>query len=143
MDYKQITPQYLIDHNINPEGLIFGSGFLPYNPKLKDYSRQMRVYGEKSEAILWKYLKAKGVGFAFNRQKPILNYIADFYCKELEVVVEIDGAAHFASDAQKKDEERDRQMKVLGLRVIRVMDEDVRRNPERVAWYIEEQLRTI
>ena len=81
---------------------------------------------------MWRHLKAKQTGYVFNRQKPILNFIADFYCKELGLVVEIDDLSHFSEEASLKDEERDRQMRVIGLRVIRVLDSDVRKNPEHV-----------
>ena len=103
----------------------------------------MRGFGEKSEALLWKHLKAKQTGFAFNRQKPILNYIADFYCKELDLVVEIDGASHFSSEAYKKDQERDRQMQAIGLTIVRVLDSDVRKDANSVAEYIKEQCELI
>ena len=115
MSIEDITPDYLRQQGINPDGLLFSLYHLPYNPRLKEFSRNMRGYGEKSEAMLWKHLKSKQTGFAFNRQKPILNYIADFYCKELNLVVEIDGASHFSSEAYEKDQERDRQMQAIGL----------------------------
>ncbi len=68
-----------------------------------------------------------------------MNYIADFYCKELNLVIEIDGASHFTKEAQIKDMERDRQMKVLGLNILRILDNDVRKEPNRVAAFIKEQ----
>ena len=143
MHTKDITPEYLRQHDINPEGLLFSVYHLPYNPRLKEFSRDMRRYGEKSEALLWKRLKSRQTGFAFNRQKPILNFIADFYCKELGLVVEIDGASHFSQEAWEKDKERDRQMRVLGLEIVRVLDGDVCRDADRVAAYIEEQCKLI
>ena len=103
----------------------------------------MRRDGEKAEAMLWKRLKSKQTGFAFARQKPILNYIADFYCKELNIVVEIDGASHFSAEAYLKDKERDRQMRVLGLEILRVLDSDVRKDADQVARFIEEQCKII
>ena len=103
----------------------------------------MRNYGEKAEAILWKRLKSRQIGFAFNRQKPILNFIADFYCKELNLVVEIDGASHFTHEAKLKDLERDRQMQVLGLEIVRVLDGDVRKDADNVARYVEERCKDI
>ena len=92
-----------------------------------------------AEALLWKQLKARQIGFQFNRQKPILNYIADFYCKEVGVVVEIDGSSHDTPEAQLKDKERDRQMRVIGLEIIRVSDRDVLRDAVRVAEFIMEE----
>ena len=133
MNIKDITPEFLWENGINPEGMLFGPNFLPYNPTLKQFGRDLRKQGIMSEALLWKCLKNKNMGYIFNRQKPILNYIADFYCGKLNLVVEIDGASHFSAEAQERDAERDRQMQVIGLTVIRVLDRDVRDNPENVA----------
>ena len=141
MNIKDITPEFLLENGINPEGMLFGPNFLPYNPRLKDFSRDLRSRRQLSEALLWNCLKSKKTGYSFSRQKPILNYIADFFCKELRLVVEIDGSSHFSVEAQEKDRERDRQMEVLGLRVIRVKDSDVRRNPDRVADWLMEQMK--
>lgn len=143
MNIEDITPEYLISQGIEPEGMIFSKNHLPYNPHLKEFSRGMRTYGEKAEAMLWKRLKAKQIGFAFNRQKPILNYIADFYCKELGLVVEIDGASHFTQEAYLKDQKRDRQMRALGLEIVRVIDGDVRKDADAVARYIEDKCKEI
>ena len=143
MNPEDITPDYLRQQGINPDGLLFSVFHLPYNPRLKEFSRGMRGFGEKSEAMLWKHLKAKQTGFAFNRQKPVLNYIADFYCKEIGLVVEIDGASHFSAEACKKDQERDRQMQAIGLTIVRALDSDVRKDANSVAEYIKEQCELI
>ena len=143
MRIEDITPEFLHQNGINPEGMVFSQHHLPYNRRLKDFSRELRQHGEKSEAMLWKRLKSKQVGFAFNRQKPILNFIADFYCKELALVIEIDGASHFSHEACLKDQERDRQMRVIGLEIIRVRDAEIRSNPDGIANYIGEQCRVI
>lgn len=132
MNIKDITPEYLWENDINPEGLVFGLNFLPYNPRLKQLGRNLRNEGQISEALLWKCLKNKQTGYIFLRQRPILNYIVDFYCFKLRLVIEIDGASHFSAEAQERDAERDRQMQAIGLTVIRVKDSDVRRNPEMV-----------
>ena len=79
------------------------------------------------------------MGYSFRRQYPILNYIVDFYCKQLNLVVEIDGCSHFSSEAQERDAERDRQMRAVGLKVIRVNDGEVRKDAERIAKWIIEQ----
>ena len=133
MNIKDITPEYLYENGIDPKGMLFGPNFYPYNPYLKQYSRDLRNHGQLSEALLWKCLKGKRTGYRFLRQRPILNYIADFFCYELKLVIEIDGASHFSDEAQKRDAERDRQMQAIGLTVIRVKDNDVRKNPEMVA----------
>ena len=140
MNIKDISPEYLWENGINPEGLLFGPNFLPYNPRLKQLGRNLRNEGQISEAMLWKCLKNKQTGYVFLRQRPILNYIADFYCCKLRMVIEIDGASHFSTEAQKRDAERDRQMQAIGLTIIRVRDGEVRRNLEGVARYIMEQI---
>ncbi|MDO5316813.1 MAG: DUF559 domain-containing protein [bacterium] len=139
MFYHDITPEYLSNQGINPEGLTFGPNFLPYNSRLKQYSRDLRKGHQIAEVKMWKCLRAKNMGYAFRRQYPILNYIADFYCKQLNLVVEIDGYSHFSAEAQEKDAERDRQMQAIGLMVIRVNDGEVRKDAERIADWIIEQ----
>ncbi len=141
MFYKDLTPDYLNSQGISPDGLVFGPNYLPYNPRLKQFSRDLRKGYQLAEAKLWKCLKAKQMGYSFKRQSPILNFIADYYCKELDLVVEIDGNSHFSAEAQERDKERDRQMQALGLKVVRVNDNEVRKEPERVArWIIEQSL---
>lgn len=143
MYYQNITPEYLLQNNINPEGLLFGPNFYPYNPRLKQFSRDLRNQGQISEAMLWKGLKNKKTGYLFNRQKPILNYIADFFCLKLKLVIEIDGASHFSAETQERDAERDRQMQAIGITVVRVRDGDVRNNPEMVVKGIMDQFPSI
>lgn len=63
------------------------------------------------------------MGVRFLRQRPIDNYIADFFCKELKLIIEVDGYSHnFKYD---KDIERDQRLNSLGYTVLRVQDEDV------------------
>ena len=143
MDIKDITPEYLWENGINPEGMLFGMNFYPYNPRLKQFSRDLRNHGQRSEALLWRCLKGKKTGYLFLRQRPILNYIADFFCYKLKLVVEIDGGSHFSAEAQEHDAERDRQMQAIGLTVIRVKDSDVRKDPEMIAKGIIEQIQEL
>ena len=63
-------------------GGIYGR-HLPYNKNLKQLSRNLRNNSTQSEILLWKELRAANFGYTFNRQKPILDYIVDFYCKPL------------------------------------------------------------
>ena len=121
---------------IPTEGLVFFKDFPPYNPDLIELARDLRNHGTKSEAIMWKMLKNKQTGYTFTRQKPILNYIADFYCHELHVVVEIDGCSHFSEERLMADRERDRQMNAIGIQVVRIPDGEVKRNRVEAAQYI-------
>jgi very-short-patch-repair endonuclease len=135
----KITPEYLQSNGISTKGLIFSDLYLPYNPNLKNNSRNLRKAGNLSEVLLWKELRAdKFLGYSFYRQKPILNYIVDFYCKELGLVIEIDGSSH--DDKIEYDTERDRQMSVLGLTVLRIKDADVKKDMQNVLRVIENQI---
>ena len=93
----------------------------------------------KSEACLWKYaLKARKMkGYQFRRQRPVLNYIADFMCKELNLIIELDGVTHHSEEAALKDENRTRTLEKHGFKVIRFADEEVLNNMQGVIWQIE------
>lgn len=66
-----------------------------YNPKLKAHARELRKQGVLSEVLLWEHLKGRKMrGYQFMRQKPIGDYIVDFYCSKLKMAIEIDGESH-------------------------------------------------
>ena len=67
-------------------------------------------------------------GFRFNRQKPLGNYIVDFYCKKLDLVLEVDGDSHDSELAQLKDAERQKVLEEMGLSFLRFDDLDVKHN---------------
>ena len=78
---------------------------LKYNPKLKQRSRELRKNSTFAEKLLWHNLRGKQFfRYQFTRQKPIGNYIVDFYCKELKLIIEIDGISHL--DRKKYDTNR-------------------------------------
>jgi very-short-patch-repair endonuclease len=68
--------------------------YLKYNPKLKDRAKHLRNNSTLSEVLLWLQLKDKKLGFDFHWQKPIDNFIVDFFCLKLLLVIEIDGSSH-------------------------------------------------
>ncbi|MBQ8255451.1 MAG: DUF559 domain-containing protein [Alphaproteobacteria bacterium] len=97
-----------------------------YNKNLNKFARANRRAGVLSEALLWNELKRSALGVKFTKQKPIGNYIADFYCKELKLVIEIDGYTH--NDKYEYDVGRDEYMRLLGITVLRIEDKDVKKN---------------
>jgi very-short-patch-repair endonuclease len=102
---------------------------IPYNPKLKERARQLRNNMTKGEVILWQRLKKRQMmGYDFDRQRPIDQFIVDFYCKSLALAIEVDGDVHDSEAAQQYDVERQAQLEALGVRFLRFRDEDVRRN---------------
>lgn len=98
-----------------------------YNPRLGERASTLRRSMTKAEACLWKYvLKAGGVsGYGFHRQRPVLNYIADFFCSELMLIVEVDGSSHDGPEAQERDARRTAELKAAGFVVLRFTNEEV------------------
>jgi very-short-patch-repair endonuclease len=112
-----------------------------YNPALKEKARQLRNNSTLSEVLLWNKLKnGQMCGYDFHRQKPILNYIVDFFCHKLNLVIEIDGDSHIGKEAY--DIERQVQIESLELNFLRFTDLDVKTNMiqviERITAYIED-----
>jgi very-short-patch-repair endonuclease len=109
-----------------------------YNPKLKEYARELRNNSTQSEIKLWKYLKGKQMmGYDFHRQKPIDNYILDFFCYELMLGIEIDGYTHQFEEVFIRDMKKDRKMSELGIQILRFKDEEVLYGIENVLRVIE------
>jgi very-short-patch-repair endonuclease len=110
---------------------------IPYNPKLKEYAKKLRKDSTFTEIMVWNNLKGKQVrGFDFDRQRPIDNYIVDFYCKDLNLAIEIDGESHYGNE--KRDEEKDKRLNELGVSVLRFDDMQVRHQLDKVIKEIEE-----
>tara|TARA_Y100000310_G_C20697011_1_gene826393 strand:- start:1476 stop:1901 length:426 start_codon:yes stop_codon:yes gene_type:complete len=111
---------------------------IPYNPKLKELARQLRNNSTKSEIRLWQYLKGKQMmGYDFHRQKPLLNFIADFFCHELKLVIELDGYTHQFEEVTAKDQIKQDEFESLGLTVLRFTDEEVMKDINNVLRPIE------
>ena len=98
---------------------------LPYNKYLQSRARELRKNSTLSEVLLWNALKQKrAMGFDFDRQKIIGNYIVDFYCAKLDLVLEIDGSSHDGKYSY--DSERHKYLESLGLTVVHISDKDVK-----------------
>ena len=110
---------------------------IPYNPALKELARKLRKQGILSEVLLWKQIKGKSLGVEFHRQVPLLEYIVDFYCHELLLVIEIDGLTHDFDGAEEKDAERQANIEAYGVQFLRFNDREVKQNMTRVIRAIE------
>ena len=107
-----------------------------YNPKLKARARELRNNSTLSEVLLWNQLKARKIkGYQFMRQKPIGNYIVDFFCSKLRLVIEIDGDSHISK--VEYDDKRQQELEAIGLFFLRFSDLDVKSNLNRVLQMIE------
>ena len=107
-----------------------------YNQELKQRARELRKQGVLSEVLLWSQLKCRKMcGYQFMRQKPIGDYVVDFYCSKLKLIIEIDGESHdgrFSYDMQRQS-----FLESMGLIVLRFNDTDVKRDISNVLMAIE------
>ena len=111
---------------------------IPYNPYLKQLARDLRNNSTLSEILLWKNIKGKQMlGYDFHRQKPLGNYIVDFFCNELMLAIEIDGNSHHSEEAYKKDVLRQAELEKLGIKFLRFDDGSVKREIQMVLEVIE------
>ena len=86
-----------------------------------------------SEVLLWNELKRKKMlGYDCDRQRPIDEYIVDFYCKALMLAIEIDGESHNSEEADVRDKVRQKRLESLGVRFLRFTDSDVKQNMDGV-----------
>ncbi len=116
-----------------------------YNKALKKYASAMRSEGTKSEALLWVYvLKNKQMkGYTFNRQRPVLNYIADFICKKLKLIIELDGVTHDNEEVHVKDLIKTNELASEGYTILRFTDAEVYNGIDRVQKEIEFAIKEI
>ena len=104
---------------------------IPYNPNLKERARELRNNSTLAEVLLWNQIKGRKIkGYQFLRQKPLDNFIVDFFCYELMLAIEIDGESH--AEKAEYDEARQRRLEALGVRFLRFYDRDVKTNMEGV-----------
>jgi len=100
-----------------------------YEHNLKALASTLRKNGTLAEVLLWQQLKKRQIeGYRFIRQKPIGRYIVDFFCKELSLVIEIDGSSHDIRGEE--DRKRQKELEDMGFIIIRVSEKDVRYNIE-------------
>ena len=114
--------------------------FLSYNAKLKILARNLRNNSTLSEIILWNKIKRKQIhGYDFDRQKPIDNYIVDFFCHNLMLAIEIDGNSH--NDNLVKDDKRQEKLESFGISFLRFSDLQIKKDIDSVVFVIDSWVR--
>jgi len=105
-----------------------------YNKKLRPLANNLRKQMTKAEASLWKYvLRAKMLnGYQFRRQRPVLNYIADFMAPELMLIIEVDGITHTFKEVIEKDKKKTKDLTEAGFTVYRFTDDEILNDIENV-----------
>jgi very-short-patch-repair endonuclease len=110
-------------------------------PSTRGKRKNLRKSQTEAEMALWQKLRDKKLmGCKFYRQYGIGEYIADFYCPQHKLVIEIDGSQHYSDDGKQYDESREEYMSSLSIKTIRFTNLDVLRNIEGVLSEIEKEL---
>ncbi len=94
------------------------------NKNLKRFAQENRKNMTKEESLLW-YNFLSRYPFRFRRQYIIGNYIADFYCHQAKLVIELDGSQHYEPKEQEKDAQRTKYLESQGLQVLRFTNLDI------------------
>ena len=112
----------------------YGSDYLS-----KQKAKNLRSNLTEAEERLWSFVRNKKLGYKFRRQHSIGVYIADFYCHELKLVIEVDGDHHFENQQMEWDIGRANDFRSLGIELIRFQNIDVLNNTEMVLTKIREK----
>jgi very-short-patch-repair endonuclease len=113
--------------------------YIPYRARLTSRARQLRREPTPAERKLW-YEFLAGLPQKFTRQKPLGNYIADFYCARQLLVIELDGDSHYLETAARYDGARSAALRARGIRVVRFTNKDVMESFEGVCMAILSEL---
>jgi very-short-patch-repair endonuclease len=106
---------------------------LRYKQHLKNKARHLRKNMTNSERVLWSRLRGKQVfGIQVYRQRPIGEYIVDFFIPKAKLVIEVDGSQHLASENVARDQRRDAYMNSVGLQILRFNSNDVMKETDAV-----------
>jgi very-short-patch-repair endonuclease len=115
------------------------------NRELVRRARKLRSNMTKAEIILWSRLRSKQInGYKFRRQQPLLDYIVDFYCEDLKLIIEVDGEIHFLSEKINYDSKRNNILKINGYHIIHLsnfeIETEINSTINKIISYISENL---
>lgn len=120
---------------VNEPNMFYGASNLIF-----ENAKALRNRVTESESLLWEHLKGKQLGLKFRRQHPIANFIADFYCHEIKLVIELDGSIHQLPEILANDIERQKQLESFGITVIRFTNKELQHNLNAVLNKIKETI---
>jgi cyclase len=93
-------------------------------------AKDLRKRSTSAEDRFWQIVRNRRVlDLKIRRQHPVGPYVADFYCHELKLVIEIDGDIHDLEEVKQRDERREKHLRDLGVKILRFKNNDVFRNP--------------
>lgn len=117
-------------------------GIINYNLDLKNFARQNRQNPTRAENKIWQeILSNKKTGYKFSRQKPIDQFILDFYCSKLFLAIEIDGSSHHMRYQPEYDQARTERLNFAGIKVLRYTNSNIIKDIEKTQQYIKKQIK--
>jgi cyclase len=117
--------------------------FYGSSPIIFENAKRLRNQLTPSEIMFWNLLKQYFPNYRFKRQHPVSQYIADFYCHKLKLVIEIDGGIHLSEEVKSYDKARDEFMQSLGLKILRFTNDEVGKDGEIVVKKLRELIEEI
>jgi very-short-patch-repair endonuclease len=115
--------------------------FLGASPEIFSRAKKLRSKLTEPEKLLWEQLRNNKLdGYHFRRQHPLKNYIADFYCHQKRLVIELDGSVHDEDERKEYDKSRTEELESFNIKVIRFRNKEVFHNVNSVLASIREEL---
>ncbi|MEO5593226.1 MAG: methylmalonyl-CoA mutase family protein, partial [Chitinophagaceae bacterium] len=151
-DIRKIARAITLAENSKNKNIVYDGSSITVNQfkadpllygKLKEFALTHRKDPTLEESILWEQLKNKKEGYKFRRQHIIGSFIADFVCLSKGLVIEVDGNYHQLTEMKISDEERTTELKRLGYDVIRITNNEVKYELERIIEKIHATLRNL
>ena len=116
--------------------------FFGANEPTQGLAKFLRKKMTPYEKILWQQLRNKNIfGVKFRRQHPVLFFIADFYCHEVRLVIEVDGPIHLSRERKEWDQNRTGELERFGIKVIRFTNQEIKLNTGQVINKIREEIK--
>ena len=103
-------------------------------------AKHLRNHPSYAERLLWAKLRNNQLGVHFRRQHPMIDFSVDFYCHEVELVVEVDGSVHLEPTVQLEDATKQLSLEAVGITVIRFTNTDVIERMEKVLTEIKSEI---
>lgn len=106
--------------------------------------RKLRQNQTEAEKLIWRFLRNRQLlGHKFKRQYSVDHFVIDFYCPELKLAVEADGATHNESGRKEYDIRREKYLKKFGVSFVRIKDEELFGNPNKAFAKIEDAIKRL
>jgi len=121
-----------------PENMYYGANSFVFQK-----AEELRKNMTSAESIIWKHIHINPWKLKFRRQHPISNFIADFYCHPIKLIIEIDGDIHDVEEVKQYDSAREQSLKEFGLTILRFRNEEVFKNADAILEKIDETIRIL